>query len=48
MKTSFQKLTPKVMNYRNYNKYCNAPFQKELVTKFLETALEEGTAGSFL
>ena len=36
MKTTFQKQTPKVLNYRNYKNFDNEKFNIDLVNKFNE------------
>ena len=45
IKISFQKLIPKVINYKNCNKFCNALFWEELAATFSEATLEEGSVG---
>ena len=35
MKTIFQKLNPKVVNYRDYRKYCNDSFRQDLLSTMI-------------
>ena len=32
MKTTFQKLDPKIIHYRDYRKYCNYSFRQDLLS----------------
>ena len=41
MKTSFWKLKPKVINYRNYKRFCNESYRNELVTEFSKPNFEK-------
>ena len=35
MKTTFQKLDPKIIHYRVYRKYCNDSFRQDLLSKLV-------------
>ena len=35
MKTTFQKLDPKIIHYKDYRKYCNYSFREDLLSTFV-------------
>ena len=47
MKTSFWKLKPKVINYRNYKRFCNESYRNELVTEFSKPNFEKNSSEKF-
>ena len=47
MKTSFQKLKPKDINYRNYKRFCNESYRNEIVTEFSKPYVENNSSEKF-
>ena len=45
MKTSFENLKPRVINYRDYKSFENKLFREELLFELSNSALEEDTDG---
>ena len=43
MKTSFQKLKAKVINYRAYKRFCNESYRNELVAELSKQNFEENS-----
>ena len=41
MKASFQKLKSKVINHRNYKRFCSKSYQNEPVTEFSKQHLKK-------
>ena len=48
MKASFRKLKPKIINYRNYKRFCNKSYWNELVTEFSKLFFKESALERFL
>ena len=48
MKASFRKLKPKIINYRNYKRFCNKSYWNELVTEFSKLFFKESSLERFL
>ena len=45
MKTSFERLKPRVINYRDYKSFENKLFREDLLYELSKTALEENADG---
>ena len=45
MKTFFEKLKPRVINYRDYKSFKNKLFQEELLFELSNSTLEENADG---
>ena len=42
MKTTFQKLDPKTLHYRDYRKYCNDSFRQDLLSTLVMENIDLG------
>ena len=45
MKASFQRLQPRIINYKDYKCFQNNLFRKELLCKFLDVSIDESEEG---